>query len=91
MLEELGIPYTNKIYTSPELKQPAFLRLNRNGMTPVIEDSNTHLLLAEASIICDMYKQRLTCFSPVPSRTTFSTNTTPKSAFLSPQHQNNIT
>ena len=47
VLEELGIPYLTKIRTTPELKRPEFLAINRNGMTPVIEDPNTNLLLAE--------------------------------------------
>lgn len=41
LLEELNVPYTTKIYTTPELKQPAFLALNRN---------NNGLLLAEVSV-----------------------------------------
>lgn len=53
LLEELNVPYTTKIYTTPELKQPAFLALNRNGMAPVIEDPNQGLLLAESGAIMD--------------------------------------
>ncbi|KAF6239666.1 hypothetical protein HO173_002212 [Letharia columbiana] len=53
LLDELNVPYTTKIYTTPELKQPAFLALNRNGMTPVIEDPNKSLLLAESGAIMD--------------------------------------
>jgi len=49
ILEELNVPYTTKIYTTPELKQPAFLTLNSNAMSPVIEDPNTRLVLAEVS------------------------------------------
>ena len=47
LFEELGVPYTMKIRSTPELKKPEFLALNRNGMAPVIEDPNTNLLLAE--------------------------------------------
>ncbi|CAD6566006.1 MAG: glutathione S- transferase, nitrogen catabolite repression regulator [Alectoria sarmentosa] len=53
LLDELNVPYTTKIYTTPELKQPAFLALNRNGMAPVIEDPNEGLLLAESGAIMD--------------------------------------
>lgn len=61
LLEELNVPYTTKIYTTPELKQLAFLALNRNGMAPVIEDPNTHLLLAEVSTARQAtYRPRLT-------------------------------
>ena len=47
LLDELNVPYTTKIYTTPELKELAFLALNRNGMAPVIEDPNNGLRLAE--------------------------------------------
>jgi len=53
LLEELNVPYTVKVYTTPELKQPDFLKLNRNGMAPIIEDPNTGLLLAESGAIMD--------------------------------------
>lgn len=49
LLEELGVPYTTTIRSTPELKKPDFLALNRNGMSPVIDDPNTGLLLAEVS------------------------------------------
>jgi glutathione S-transferase len=57
LLEELKVPYTTKIYTTPKLKQTTFLALNRNGLAPVIEDPNAHLLLAEVSAWQAMYMQ----------------------------------
>lgn len=43
------MPYTTKLWMTSELKKPDFLKLNRNGMAPVIEDPNTNLVLFEAS------------------------------------------
>jgi glutathione S-transferase len=53
LLEELNVPYTTKVYTTPELKPPDFLALNPNGMAPVIDDPNTGLLLGESGAIMD--------------------------------------
>ena len=43
------MPYTTKVYMTPELKQPEFLKINPNGMSPVLEDPNIDLVLAEVS------------------------------------------
>ncbi|KAK4691531.1 glutathione S-transferase, partial [Lecanoromycetidae sp. Uapishka_2] len=53
LLEELNLPYSTIIHTTPELKQPDFLALNPNGKAPVIEDPNTDLLLAESGAIME--------------------------------------
>ncbi|KAL8714430.1 MAG: hypothetical protein Q9220_001763 [cf. Caloplaca sp. 1 TL-2023] len=47
LLTELGIPYTTKVYTTPELKTPEFLAINPYAKTPVIEDPNTGVKIAE--------------------------------------------
>ena len=85
LLNELNVPYTTKIYTTPELKQPSFLALNRNGMAPVIDDPNENLLLAEVSIDgIDCTQTAAECDSPPLLWTMFLTNMTPTSEFLSP-------
>ena len=49
LCEELGVPYTTIVHLTAELKQPEYLAINRNGMSPVIEDPNTNLVLAEVN------------------------------------------
>jgi glutathione S-transferase len=50
---ELGIPYTVKDISFPDLKTPAFLAINPNGRMPAIQDPNTDLTLWESGAIIE--------------------------------------
>ncbi|MBS0292590.1 MAG: glutathione S-transferase family protein [Proteobacteria bacterium] len=56
--EELGLPYEHiKLhYHAPELKQPAYLSMNPNGLVPVIDDNG--LVLYESLAITSYLAQR---------------------------------
>lgn len=48
VLEELKIPYEIKLLEFPDMKQPAYEKINPNGRVPAIEDPNTNLILWES-------------------------------------------
>lgn len=52
LLRELGVPFALRLIdrAAGELKQPAFLKLNPNGVIPVLEDDG--LVLYESAAIC---------------------------------------
>ncbi|KAI9717601.1 MAG: glutathione S- transferase, nitrogen catabolite repression regulator [Chrysothrix sp. TS-e1954] len=58
LLTSLGIPYRSILRTTSELKTPSFLAINRNGLSPVLSDPNTGLLLAESGAIQDYILDR---------------------------------
>lgn len=47
LLEELNLPYTNKIYEFAELKKEPYINLNPNGRAPTIQDPNTGVTIWE--------------------------------------------
>jgi glutathione S-transferase len=51
ILEELNLPYTMKILTFAEMKEPEYLAINPNGKAPAINDPNTGVTLWEVSVI----------------------------------------
>lgn len=53
VLEELKIPYEIKLLDFPEMKQPAYEKINPNGRVPAIEDPNTGLTLWESGAIIE--------------------------------------
>lgn len=53
VLEELNIPYDVKLLEFPEMKQPAFEKINPNGRVPAIEDPNTGITLWESGAIIE--------------------------------------
>ncbi|QKX57119.1 uncharacterized protein TRUGW13939_04227 [Talaromyces rugulosus] len=62
VLEELQIPYEIKLLEFPEMKQPAYEKINPNGRVPAIEDPNTGVALWESGAIIeylvDKYDQK---------------------------------
>jgi glutathione S-transferase len=52
-IEELKIPYETKLLEFPEMKQPAYEKINPNGRVPAIEDPNTGLILWESGAIIE--------------------------------------
>jgi glutathione S-transferase len=69
VLEELNIPYKIKLLQFPEMKQPAYEKINPNGRVPAIEDPNTGITLWESGAIIeylvDKYdNQRAISFTP---------------------------
>lgn len=53
VLEELNVPYETKILEFPEMKQPAFEKININGRVPAIEDPNTGITIWESGAIVE--------------------------------------
>ncbi|KAF1810789.1 glutathione S-transferase Ure2-like protein [Eremomyces bilateralis CBS 781.70] len=53
VLEELNIPYEVKLLKFPEMKQPAYEKINPNGRVPAIEDPNTGITLWESAAIIE--------------------------------------
>ncbi|ETN42520.1 uncharacterized protein HMPREF1541_01677 [Cyphellophora europaea CBS 101466] len=51
ILNELGVPYENKIPEGTKLKQEPYTTLNPNGRVPTIEDPNTGIVLWETAAI----------------------------------------
>lgn len=47
ILEELGIPYTEKILSFPEMKEAPYEAINPNGRVPAITDPNTSITMWE--------------------------------------------
>ncbi|KAJ5504568.1 hypothetical protein N7463_007442 [Penicillium fimorum] len=53
VLEELKIPYEIKLLEFPEMKQPAYEKVNPNGRVPTIEDPNTGITLWESGAVVE--------------------------------------
>jgi glutathione S-transferase len=53
VLEELNVPYKIKFLELPEMKQPAYEKININGRVPAIEDPNTGITLWESGAIIE--------------------------------------
>ncbi|KAJ5191378.1 Glutathione S-transferase-like protein OpS6 [Penicillium cinerascens] len=53
VLEELNIPYENKIVDFPDMKKEPFESINPNGRVPAIEDPNTGITLWESGAIVE--------------------------------------
>ncbi|CAI7587185.1 unnamed protein product [Penicillium crustosum] len=53
VLEELKIPYEIKLLEFPEMKQPAYEKINPNGRVPAITDINTGVTLWESGAIIE--------------------------------------
>lgn len=53
VLEELGIPYNQKLMDMGDLKKPPFEKINVNGRVPAIEDPNTGITLWESGAIIE--------------------------------------
>ena len=51
ILNELGVPYENKVLGHPKNKEEPYLSLNPNGRLPTIEDPNTGITLWESAAI----------------------------------------
>lgn len=53
LLQELGIPYTDKYMEFPDMKKEPFESVNPNGRVPAIEDPNTGITLWESGAILE--------------------------------------
>lgn len=53
VLEELKLPYEIKLLEFPEMKQPAYEKINPNGRVPAITDPNTGVTLWESGAIIE--------------------------------------
>lgn len=53
VLEELNIPYENKIVDFPDMKKEPYESINPNGRVPAIEDPNTGITLWESGAILE--------------------------------------
>ncbi|KAJ4393110.1 hypothetical protein N0V93_002317 [Gnomoniopsis smithogilvyi] len=53
VLEELGVPYENRVVAHDAVKKPPFININPNGRTPAIEDPNTGITLWESGAILE--------------------------------------
>ncbi|KAJ5638308.1 Glutathione S-transferase-like protein OpS6 [Penicillium lividum] len=53
LLEELNIPYENKIVDFADMKKEPFESINPNGRVPAIEDPNTGITLWESGAILE--------------------------------------
>ncbi|KAI9054968.1 hypothetical protein LZ554_002111 [Drepanopeziza brunnea f. sp. 'monogermtubi'] len=74
ILEELGVPYTQKIMDMADLKKPPFEKINVNGRVPAIEDPNTGITLWESGAIIEYLQEKydaanaLSYAAPAPER-----------------------
>lgn len=53
VLEELDVPYTNKLIEMPDMKKEPYVSINPNGRVPAIEDPNTGTALWESGAIIE--------------------------------------
>lgn len=69
VLEELGLPFELKFIEFPDMKQPAYEKININGRIPAVEDPNTGITLWESGAIIEYLvetydKRKVISFQP---------------------------
>ncbi|KAL2060942.1 hypothetical protein VTL71DRAFT_8994 [Oculimacula yallundae] len=57
ILEELKIPYDQKLMDMGDMKKPPFEKINVNGRVPAIEDPNTGITLWESGAIIEYLQE----------------------------------
>ncbi|CZS97255.1 related to theta class glutathione S-transferase [Rhynchosporium agropyri] len=57
LLEELKIPYDQKLMDMGDMKKPPFEKINVNGRVPAIEDPNTNITLWESGAIIEYLQE----------------------------------